>query len=95
MKTNKEDVGIITTIILMALLFLLVAVIQTIKVANLSNDYDCYISHLKECFTCHNTGLTYSLCSGVCVEPREEDLEIFCAVHPTESCWDLPKEICL
>lgn len=61
-------------------------------------NYDCYISHVQECFRCHQDNLTYSLCSGFCFSPLESDLNNTnslakaCIIHPLENCWDLPRE---
>lgn len=57
-------------------------------------NYECYISHVKECLDCHRLNDTYLLCSGFCATPREQDLDgLGCSVvHPTKDCFDLPKE---
>ena len=55
-------------------------------------DFNCYISHVRECLDCNSKNLSYALCSGFCFEPREMDKEIFCVTHPEEDCFELPKE---
>jgi hypothetical protein len=60
-------------------------------------DYGCWVYHVQECLDCHHKNLTYALCSGFCFEPRESDLsnnsmDIHCSIHPSENCFDLPKQ---
>jgi hypothetical protein len=64
---------------------------------NLERNHNCYIGHVQECLRCHQDNLTYALCSGFCFPPNESDLgnhslDIYCSIHPSENCWDLPKE---
>ncbi len=53
----------------------------------------CYKIHLQECLEAHKLNQTLLLCSGFVVEPNEQHLKEFCAIHPLEDCYtNIPKE---
>lgn len=54
------------------------------------NRNDCYEGHKLECEQAHELNKTYLYCSGFQVEPTLEDMDTFCAIHPNESCLDIP-----
>jgi hypothetical protein len=84
---NKEIACIIIIFFM-----IVIGVIVVWKGINNKADMLCYNLHLVECQNCHLQNLTFLLCSGFCSEPIEEDKEIFCAIHPTENCFNIPKE---
>jgi hypothetical protein len=50
-------------------------------------EVDFYDFHVFECEYCHSINKTFSLCSGFCFEPREDDNDNKpCAISPLEDC---------
>lgn len=91
---EKENIifYVISILSALATIAIVALIMNSVYVAR---DYECYISHVQECQYCHSDNKTYHLCSGFCSEPKDDDLRILnsCLVtHPTENCFDLPKE---
>lgn len=94
-------IGLLASLPVLALMisFLAGAMISGVSY---KKDLDCYADHVQECINCHNSNLTYLLCSGFCAPPSNEDLSYpgdknpsgsFCSIHPSEDCFDtIPKE---
>jgi hypothetical protein len=54
------------------------------------NRADCYEGHKLECEQAHELNKTYLYCSGFQVESTLEDMDTYCAIHPNESCLNIP-----
>jgi hypothetical protein len=68
------------------------AIVISMVIRENEHNEQCYNIHYAECEYCHNKNLTYALCSGFCMEQRQEDKEIFCSFSPEEGCSKIPKE---
>ena len=80
------------TIIIIMICIIVVLTITNGVIADKTKNKRCHDMHYEECLACHSHNLTYALCSGFCIEPRQEDNEIFCSFSPEEGCSKIPKE---